>query len=85
VPAKDASPAGGPGVSGLGTVKIAGGKRQVTYHKIPLYEFASDSGTSASGQNVGGFSVVHPSGSAKTAASSGSGATTTTSSNGYGY
>jgi predicted lipoprotein with Yx(FWY)xxD motif len=66
VAGNDKSPAG---VSGLGSVKVAGGKRQVTYRKMPLYLFASDSGTSVKGQNVGGFSVIHATTSATATAS----------------
>ncbi len=50
---------GGSGVTGLGTVKVSNGRLQVTYHQMPLYTFASDSGTSVTGQGVGGFAVVH--------------------------
>lgn len=78
VPANDKTPVGGPGVSGLGSVKVAGNKRQVTYHKAPLYTFASDSGTAVTGNGEGGFSVIHPGKSATAAAS-----TPTTSGGGY--
>jgi predicted lipoprotein with Yx(FWY)xxD motif len=66
----------------LGTAKIAGGVKQVTYRGHPLYTFASDtkSGqTSGEGQN--GFYVVSTSGNKITKKAS----TRTTSSGGYGY
>jgi predicted lipoprotein with Yx(FWY)xxD motif len=66
VPAGATSPVGGPGISGLGTVKLPNGKLQVTYHKMPLYTFATDSGTSVLGQGVSGFFVVHPTKAAST-------------------
>jgi predicted lipoprotein with Yx(FWY)xxD motif len=55
---------GGAKAADLGTIKIAGGIKQVTYKGHPLYTFASDSKsgeTSGEGQN--GFYVVSPSGS----------------------
>jgi predicted lipoprotein with Yx(FWY)xxD motif len=55
---------GGAKAGDLGTTRIAGGVKQVTYKGHPLYTFASDtkSGqTSGEGQN--GFDVVSPSGS----------------------
>jgi predicted lipoprotein with Yx(FWY)xxD motif len=55
---------GGAKAADLGTIKIAGGVKQVTYNGHPLYTFTSDtkSGqTSGEGQN--GFYVVSPSGS----------------------
>ena len=52
-------PSGGP--TGLGSVMVADGRRQVTYNKMPLYTFADDSGTSVNGQGIGGvWFVVHP-------------------------
>jgi predicted lipoprotein with Yx(FWY)xxD motif len=49
------------GISGLGTIAIGHGLLQVTYHKMPLYLFASDTKPGqATGQGVGGFFVVHP-------------------------
>jgi predicted lipoprotein with Yx(FWY)xxD motif len=54
---------GGAKAADLGTIKIAGGIKQVTYKGHPLYTFASDSKsgeTSGEGQN--GFYVVSPSG-----------------------
>jgi len=65
--------AGGAKAADLGTIKIAGGIKQVTYKGHPLYTFASDtkSGqTSGEGQN--GFYVVSPSGSKITKSSSSS-------------
>lgn len=59
--------AGGAKTADLGTIKIAGGVKQVTYNKHPLYTFASDtrSGqTSGEGQN--GFYVVSPRGTKMT-------------------
>jgi predicted lipoprotein with Yx(FWY)xxD motif len=43
--------------SGLGTVSTSAGL-QVTYDAMPLYTFASDTKTSTSGENVGGFVVA---------------------------
>jgi predicted lipoprotein with Yx(FWY)xxD motif len=51
---------GGPGVTGLGTVKIANGDLQVTFNKEPLYTFVDDSGHSVNGNGDGPFEVVHP-------------------------
>ncbi|HLG67653.1 MAG TPA: hypothetical protein VKV36_07275 [Acidimicrobiales bacterium] len=51
---------GGRGVVGLGTVRTANGRLQVTYRHIPLYTFVSDTGTMVTGQGVQDFSVVHP-------------------------
>jgi predicted lipoprotein with Yx(FWY)xxD motif len=49
----------------LGTTKIAGGVKQVTYNGHQLYTFASDSASSpTSGQGSNGFYVVSPSGKA---------------------
>jgi predicted lipoprotein with Yx(FWY)xxD motif len=73
--------------SALGTIKITGGIKQVTYHKHPLYLFAS-AGTGTSGEGVNGFYVVSPSGS-KIAKSTSTPTTSTTTpsttSTGYGY
>lgn len=57
------SPAGGSGISGLGTVKVHGGRWQVTYHGTPLYRFAPDRRPgSAMGQGLEGlWFVVRPS------------------------
>ena len=47
----------------LGTAKIAGGVKQVTYNGHQLYTFASDSKSHpTSGEGVNGFYVVSPSG-----------------------
>ena len=47
----------------LGTTKIAGGVKQVTYNGHQLYTFASDSKSHpTSGEGVNGFYVVSPSG-----------------------
>jgi predicted lipoprotein with Yx(FWY)xxD motif len=56
------SPKGGPGVSGLSSVKLANGTRQVTFHGQPLYRFALDkTAGDAKGQGVlGTWFVVHP-------------------------
>ncbi len=59
-------PAGG--LTGLGSVRLSDGLRQVTYDKMPLYMFADDNGTSVNGQGIGGvWFVVHPSPTAHTA------------------
>jgi predicted lipoprotein with Yx(FWY)xxD motif len=50
--------------SDLGTIKISGGIKQVTYKGHPLYTFKSDTRAGeTSGQGVAGFFVVSPSGS----------------------
>ena len=80
---------GGAKAADLGTTKIAGGIKQVTYQGHPLYTFSSDtqSGqTSGEGQN--GFYLLSPSGSritkaGKTATTTES--TSTSSSPGYEY
>ena len=47
----------------LGTTKIAGGIKQVTYNGHQLYTFASDTKSKpTSGEGVNGFYVVSPSG-----------------------
>jgi predicted lipoprotein with Yx(FWY)xxD motif len=51
----------------LGTTKIAGGVKQVTYDGHQLYTFASDTtGSPTSGEGSNGFYVVSPSGKAIT-------------------
>jgi predicted lipoprotein with Yx(FWY)xxD motif len=55
---------GGAKASLLGTTKIAGGVKQVTYDGHQLYTFASDTKSNpTSGEGVSGFYVVGPSGS----------------------
>jgi predicted lipoprotein with Yx(FWY)xxD motif len=62
LPKGDKTAEGGPGVTGLGTVKTSGGL-QVTFKKKPLYKFTGDSGHSVNGNGVGPFLIVQPSGS----------------------
>jgi predicted lipoprotein with Yx(FWY)xxD motif len=55
---------GGAKAADLGTTKIAGGIKQVTYKGHPLYTFASDTKSGqTSGEGENGFYVVSPSGS----------------------
>jgi predicted lipoprotein with Yx(FWY)xxD motif len=79
----------GSGLTGVGSVMLSDGRSQVTYNQMPLYTFASDSGTSVNGQGVGGFSVVHPvstsSVSPKPATTPTTTTPTTSSGGGYGY
>jgi predicted lipoprotein with Yx(FWY)xxD motif len=83
----------GAGLTGVGSVMLSDGRSQVTYNQMPLYTFASDSGTSVDGQGVGGFFVVHPthtsSATAKTTTTpkttAPTTAPTTSSGGGYGY
>jgi predicted lipoprotein with Yx(FWY)xxD motif len=57
MPKGKTSPKGPKGLTGLGTATF--GKRlQVTYKKHRLYTFTGDSGTSVSGNGVGGFTVI---------------------------
>jgi predicted lipoprotein with Yx(FWY)xxD motif len=60
LPKGDKKPKGGAGVTGLGTVMIANGQLQVTFHTEPLYTFSGDSGHSVDGNGVGPFLVVKP-------------------------
>ena len=47
------------GAKCLGTAKFGShGRLQVTYHKMRLYTFADDSGTSVNGNGVAGFKVA---------------------------
>ena len=69
---------GGAKASMLGTTKIAGGVKQVTYAGHALYTFASDTKSKpTSGEGVNGFYVVSPSGS-KITKSTNSGSSGTT-------
>ncbi|HUY60030.1 MAG TPA: hypothetical protein VMV16_10005 [Solirubrobacteraceae bacterium] len=54
----------------LGTTKIAGGIKQVTYNKHPLYTFAS-AAKGTSGEGVNNFYLVSPSGNKITKAPTG--------------
>jgi predicted lipoprotein with Yx(FWY)xxD motif len=55
---------GGAKAADLGTTKIAGGVKQVTYKGHPLYTFASDTKSGqVSGEGENGFYAVSPSGS----------------------
>ena len=79
--------AGAARASLLGTIKIAGGIKQVTYKGHPLYTFASDTKSGQiSGEGQNGFYVVSPSGSriTKKTAMTTTGTTTTTT-GAYGY
>jgi predicted lipoprotein with Yx(FWY)xxD motif len=66
----------------LGTIKIAGGIKQVTYNKHPLYLFVSAGGKGTSGQGKNGFWVVSTMGHKITKSNT---TTTTKTSTGYGY
>jgi predicted lipoprotein with Yx(FWY)xxD motif len=69
----------------LGTIKISGGIKQVTYNKHPLYTFVS-AATGTSGEGENGFYVVSPSGAKITKHAATTTTTTTTSTGGgYGY
>jgi predicted lipoprotein with Yx(FWY)xxD motif len=89
LPAGTTSVSAGAGLTGLGTVELSDGRRQVTYNQMPLYTFASDSGTSVNGQGVGGFFVVHPTSTSsvtpKPTTTPTTTAPTTSSGGGYGY
>lgn len=55
--------AGGARATFLGTIRIAGGIKQVTYRGHPLYTFASDTKSGQiGGEGQNGFYVVSPSG-----------------------
>lgn len=60
LPAGATKAKGGPGVKGLGTVKLKNGELQVTFNEEPLYTFVSDSKHSVNGNGDGPFSVVAP-------------------------
>jgi predicted lipoprotein with Yx(FWY)xxD motif len=83
LPAGTTSVKAGAGVTGVGSVSLSDGRRQVTYNQMPLYTFASDSGSSVNGQGVGGFSVVHPTNTTTTTPTTTT--PTTSSGGGYGY
>lgn len=89
LPAGTTSVKAGARLTGVGSVMLSDGQSQVTYNKMPLYTFASDSGTSVNGQGVGGFSVVHPTATSSVAAKAPTTPTTmaptTSSGGGYGY
>jgi predicted lipoprotein with Yx(FWY)xxD motif len=68
----------------LGTIKITGGIKQVTYDKHPLYLFAS-AAKGTSGEGVNGFYVVSPSGSKIAKSTTTPTTTPSTTSTGYGY
>jgi predicted lipoprotein with Yx(FWY)xxD motif len=77
------------GLTGLGSVMLPDGRRQLTYNRTPLYTFADDSGTSVNGQGIGGvWFVVHPTAtthSATRAAAPTAPAAPSSSGGGYGY
>jgi predicted lipoprotein with Yx(FWY)xxD motif len=68
-------PAGGPGVTGLGTVRDPDGKVQVTWHGEPLYVFSGDKkpGQTNGEGFLGKWYVVSTSAKKPAATSSGSG------------
>lgn len=81
-------PVGGPGVSGLGEIKVSAGE-QVTFNGEPLYTFTGDTAPGQThGQNVkdqwGTWFVVTTGGSSTSTTAGGGGATTTTSGGGGG-
>jgi predicted lipoprotein with Yx(FWY)xxD motif len=83
------SPVAGSGVTGLGTIKVAGGE-QVTYHGMPLYTFTGDtSAGQANGQDLKDtwgtwFVIVTKASTAPTTTAPAGGATTTTAPGGGG-
>jgi predicted lipoprotein with Yx(FWY)xxD motif len=92
LPVGTTSAKAGAGLSGVGSVMLSNGRSQVTYNQMPLYTFASDSGTSVNGQGVGGFFVVHPTSTSSPIAKTTTSPTTapattptTSSGGGYGY
>jgi predicted lipoprotein with Yx(FWY)xxD motif len=68
----------------LGSIKIAGGVKQVTYNKHPLYTFAT-AATGTSGEGVNNFFLVSPSGNKVTKSMTTTTTTSTGTSTGYGY
>jgi predicted lipoprotein with Yx(FWY)xxD motif len=77
---------GGARASLLGTTKIAGAIKQVTYGGHPLYTFASDTRSGQiSGEGQNGFYVVSPSGNRITKKTATTTTGTTTTSTTYGY
>jgi predicted lipoprotein with Yx(FWY)xxD motif len=83
------SPVAGSGVTGLGTIKVAGGE-QVTYHGMPLYTFTGDTTAGqANGQSLKDtwgtwFVIVTKASTAPTTTAPAGGATTTTAPGGGG-
>jgi predicted lipoprotein with Yx(FWY)xxD motif len=79
-------PAAGTGVTGLGTIAVAGG-RQVTYKGMPLYTYVGDSSPGqTNGQGIDGdwFAVTTKSSAATTTTAPAGGTTTTTAGGGGG-
>jgi predicted lipoprotein with Yx(FWY)xxD motif len=79
--------AGSAKAADLGTTKIAGGIKQVTYKGHPLYTFSPDKKSGqTNGEGENGFYVVSPSGSKITKPTTTTSTTTSSSSSaGYGY
>jgi predicted lipoprotein with Yx(FWY)xxD motif len=83
----------GQGVSGLGTIPRAGGKKQVTYQGIPLYLYIGDHAAGQVNGNIkdtwGQWWVVNPAHPHATPtavkSSSGNGSTSTTAGSGVAY
>jgi hypothetical protein len=68
----------------LGTTKIAGGIKQVTYKGHPLYTFGSDTKSNpTSGEGINGFYVVSPSGAKITKSTTTTTTSTSTTAPGY--